>query len=89
MAHSELTLQYVLNKCWDTFAPIKYYWNDKLIWDDNLDADAWLSPAEAFKLFAHDNPRYENYIVENFKLEVVEYHHTVLYMYGKESGKDV
>jgi hypothetical protein len=64
--------------------PIQIYWNDDIIWDDNVDLGDWISLPLAFKKWKEYNPNYKKYMVENINIEIVEFHHSIVRMYGKE-----
>lgn len=83
MMASEITLVEAWNKCWDTCAPIKWYWNDELIWDDTVDYNEWISPKDAFRIFVVGHPKYREYMVHSLNIEIVDYHHSVVHMYGE------
>lgn len=78
---SEITFLEALIKC-QVWCPTKIFWNDEIIWDDDLDITYWKSYEEAIKDFAEANPNYGDYIVEDIGIAIVEYHHSHIYLYG-------
>lgn len=80
---SNLTITETWNKCMDSFAPIKIYWNDEIIWDDDLPLSEWLNPKAAFTEWAACHPDYKLYIVKNINIEIVDFHHSVVKIYGE------
>lgn len=84
---SELTLPEVWNKCWDSFSIIQIYWNDEIIWDDSLDLGQWENPKEAFGLWAACNPNYKKYIVTHINIEIADFHHAIVKIYGTEENE--
>lgn len=72
------------NKCMEAFSPIQIYWNDEIIWDDNVELNKWENPKAAFSLWAACHPNYKNYMVESINIEIVEFHHSIVRMYGRE-----
>lgn len=76
----EKALRTILMGC----SMIQIYWNDEIIWDDNVDIEDWVAFPFAFKKWKERNPNYKNYMVENINIEIVEFHHSIVRMYGKE-----
>ena len=66
------------------FCPIKIYYNRKCIWDDTLSFDdGWLPLKDALDNFRNTHEDYERIVVTNVKIQIVEWHHSVIYLKGK------
>lgn len=66
------------------FSPVKIYYNKKCIWDDMLSIDeGWLPLKEALDNFCNTHEDYEQIVITNVKIKIVEWHHSVIYLKGK------
>lgn len=66
------------------FCPVKIYYNKQCIWDDMLSCDeGWLPLQQALDNFRNTHKNYDRIIITNVKIEVVEWHHSIIYLKGK------
>jgi hypothetical protein len=66
------------------FSPVKIYYNRKCIWDDTLAIDnGWVPIKDAMDRFRDSHKDWEQIVVTNVKVKVVEWHHGVVYLRGK------
>ena len=68
----------------EAFNCIQIYWNDEIVWDDNVDIENWKCPEDAFQKWQKRNPNCRKYMVENINIEMIEFHHGIVRMYGRE-----
>lgn len=85
MMASEITLQDAWNKCCDQWAPIKLYWNGELIWDDDVDFEEWINPANAITIFENEHGVIRHKMVYKIEIEIVDFHHSIVRMYGESA----
>lgn len=64
--------------------PIKIYYNKKCIWDDTLSFNnGWMPLKDALDHFRKTYKDYEKIVVTDIKVEVVEWHYSIIYLKGK------
>ena len=87
MKQSELGFQEAIRAAM-TYNPIKIYYNRKCIWDDTLGwEDGWLPLKEAMDRFRDSHKDWEQIVVTNVKIKIVDWHHSVIYLKGKVKEK--
>lgn len=66
------------------FSPVKIYYNKKCIWDDMLSLDeGWIPMKDAMDHFCDAHKDWKQIIVTAVKIDIVEWHHSVIYLKGK------
>ena len=81
--NSEITFDEAIRYSED-YCPIKIYYNKKCIWDDNLEwGKDWISMEDALDAFRSAHKDYDQIVIVEIKIEIVEYHHSVIYLKGK------
>ena len=66
------------------FSPVKIYYNKKCIWDDTLSVDeGWISMQDAMDRFCDTHQDWKHIIVTAVKIDIVEWHHSVIRIKGK------
>lgn len=66
------------------FCPVKLYYNNTLIWDDCVDADIAIPLNVALLQFEEKTNSLKNIIIHSVKIEIVDFHHSVVYLTGVE-----
>ena len=66
------------------FCPIKLYYNSTLIWDDCVDADVAVPLNVALLEFEKKTDALKNIIIHSVKIEIVDFHHSIIYLTGVE-----
>ena len=80
---SELGLMEALNDVLRNYGPVKIYYNNELIWDDDLSLDeGWITLYEAIEKFKMSNPKWEKIKVRSIKIDIVQFHHSIVYFKG-------
>lgn len=83
-ANSDLTLEQAIEKI-STFNPIKIYYNNDILWDDDVEIDdEFVTFEKAFSLFTHVNKNWKDIRIFNIEIQIVDFHHSIIYLYGKE-----
>lgn len=85
MKVSEITVIDAWQKC-HMFLPIKLYWNDKLVWDDDVNAEDWVRPEVAIERYKETLPGFAYRRVYDIKIEVVDFHHSIVRMYSRDGA---
>jgi hypothetical protein len=71
-----------------TYCPIKFYYNKECIWDDTLSFNnGWLPLESALDKFRKTHENYDQIVITNIEIEVVEWHHSIIYLKGKIDKK--
>lgn len=66
-------------------SPIKIYYNDECIWDDNLSFnEGWLPLDNALDRFRKTHEDYNQIVITDIEIEVVEWHHSIIRLKGKK-----
>lgn len=68
-------------------SPIKIYYNNECIWDDTLSFNkGWLPLANALDKFRKTHEDYDQIVITNIEIEVVEWHHSIIRLKGKKKS---
>ena len=82
--NSDLTLEQTIEKI-SSFNPVKIYYNNDVLWDGDVEIDdEFVTFEKAFSLFAYTNKNWESYRIFNIEIQIVSFHHSIIYLYGKE-----
>lgn len=71
----------------DNFCPIKIYYNGKLVWDGDASMGAYISFETAIGNFKIKNPNWGNILIHSIKIDIVDFHHSIIRLKGRERGK--
>lgn len=81
---SEIDFMEALRIASHNFGAIKVYYNNKLIWDDGLSwNEGWIPLKEAIEQFKQKYPMWEHIRVNSIKINVVDWHHSIVRLKGK------
>lgn len=82
---SEISLMDAIDIALHNYNPIKIYYNNKLIWDDTLSLDeGWMTPNKAIEKFKLEHKWWDHIVVNSIKINIVEWHHSVVNLKGYE-----
>jgi hypothetical protein len=88
MNNSDLNLNQAIHAA-SLFSPIKIYYNKECIWDDTLAlGEGWIPLKEALKNFRAAHKDYSQIVVTNVKIDIVEWHHSIIHLKGKRKEKN-
>jgi hypothetical protein len=80
---SEIGFMEALNDILRSYGPVKIYYNNKLIWDDDLSLDeGWITLYEAIEKFKASNPKWDKIKVHSIKIDIVQFHHSIVHFEG-------
>ena len=83
--NNNLTLEQAIEKI-STFNPVKIYYNNSILWNSELEIDdEFVTFEKAFSLFAYTNKNWESYRVFNIEIQIIDFHHSIIHLYGKEN----
>lgn len=90
MEYSEITLREAIEKV-EAFCPVQIIFNDIYLYNDY--GEDVIEIEEEENVYGEDKPpmavvptrlwRFDNYIVTSLSIEIVDYHHSIVKMYGK------
>ena len=81
---SEISFVGAIETVLHNFGAIKIYYNNELVWDDSLSIDdGWMPPHKAIERFKRKHPRWRDIIVYSVKIDIVEWHHSIIKLKGK------
>lgn len=81
--NSSITLEEALRASL-SHCPIKIYYNKECIWDDTLSFNkGWIPLENALNRFRKTHEDYDKIIITDIDIEIVEWHHSVIYLKGK------
>jgi hypothetical protein len=67
---------------------IKLYYNGKCIWNDDLTwEEGWVPLEMALDNFRDTHKDYDKIRITDMKVKIVEWHHSIIYLKGKEVAK--
>jgi hypothetical protein len=68
----------------NNFCPIKIYYNNKLVWDDDLsESEGWMLLSEAIEKFKAKHPEWQQIMIHTIKVDIVSFHHSIIHLKGK------
>ena len=71
------------------YRPIKIYYNKECIWDDTLSFNnGWLPLDRALDKFHKTHADYEQIVITNIEIEIVEWHHSIIHLKGKKEKQN-
>lgn len=69
----------------DNFCPIKIYYNNELVWDDDMAIGfGWVSLETALWSFKNKHPEWVNIVIHTIKIDIVDFHHSIIRLKGKK-----
>ena len=85
MKVSEITVIDAWQMC-RRFCPIEWYWNDELVWTDDLNFEDYISPGMAIERYEEKHPEWSLSRVYDLKIEIVDFHHSIVRMYSRDGA---
>ena len=80
---SELGFMVALNDVLRNYGPVKIYYNNELVWDDDLSIEeGWITLYESIEKFKVTHPNWDKIMVTGIKIDIVQFHHSIVYFEG-------
>ena len=73
-----------IQKLYSIIGPVKIYYNDELVWDDDLEIGYWIPLDEAMDNFKYVKD-WDNVRITDIQMTIVSFHHCILNLFGYES----